>query len=157
MPRYWLRWNLTNLPGWPRTTILPVSASQVARIIGVSHQCPARLKEILLYTTLNHLHVNIVLRLLIWNLKRPWVLKIILFCTEPMHSPIHKMVQDHWAFVVFVSASSFSLHLPPSYKLSAVTPLWIYFGKRTLITNWLLLIFCKLLGVGVGADNQPCR
>jgi hypothetical protein len=28
----------TICPGWPRTTFLPISASQVARIIGVSHQ-----------------------------------------------------------------------------------------------------------------------
>jgi hypothetical protein len=37
----WLvwRWDLTNyLPGLPQTAILPISASQVARIIGISHQ-----------------------------------------------------------------------------------------------------------------------
>jgi hypothetical protein len=32
---FW-RWGLVNyLPGWPPTVILPISASQVARIIGV--------------------------------------------------------------------------------------------------------------------------
>jgi hypothetical protein len=29
-------------PGWPQTAILPISASQVARITGVSHLCPAK-------------------------------------------------------------------------------------------------------------------
>jgi hypothetical protein len=34
-----LRWGLLNLfcPGWLRTTILQISASQVGRIIGVTH------------------------------------------------------------------------------------------------------------------------
>jgi hypothetical protein len=31
----------TLCPGWPQTSILPISASQVARITGTSHQCPA--------------------------------------------------------------------------------------------------------------------
>jgi hypothetical protein len=42
-------------PGWPRTTVLLISASQVARTTGVSHWHPARFS---------------VLRLLI--LKSPW-------------------------------------------------------------------------------------
>jgi hypothetical protein len=33
----WLFWR-TGLTGWPQTTILPISSSQVARITGVSHQ-----------------------------------------------------------------------------------------------------------------------
>jgi hypothetical protein len=33
----------TIYPGWPWTLILPISASQVARITGVSHQCLALL------------------------------------------------------------------------------------------------------------------
>jgi hypothetical protein len=31
----------TICPGLPRTVTLPISTSQVARITGVSHQCPA--------------------------------------------------------------------------------------------------------------------
>jgi hypothetical protein len=35
-------WKLANyLPAWPLTTILLISASQVARFIGMSHQSPA--------------------------------------------------------------------------------------------------------------------
>jgi hypothetical protein len=36
------RWgiSLTNCWGWLWTTILPISASQVARITGISHQHP---------------------------------------------------------------------------------------------------------------------
>jgi hypothetical protein len=30
----------TIFPGWAQTMILPISASQEARIIGTSHQCP---------------------------------------------------------------------------------------------------------------------
>jgi hypothetical protein len=30
-----------DFPGWPQITILPISASQVARITGLSHQHPA--------------------------------------------------------------------------------------------------------------------
>jgi hypothetical protein len=42
IPSYWLRWALTNfLPVWPRMEIFPISASQVVRITGVSHQCLA--------------------------------------------------------------------------------------------------------------------
>jgi hypothetical protein len=36
-----LRWGFRNyLPTWPQTVILPISISQVARITGLSHQCP---------------------------------------------------------------------------------------------------------------------
>jgi hypothetical protein len=38
---FW-RWSLTTIcPGWPQTVILPVSVSQVARIIGMSYWWPA--------------------------------------------------------------------------------------------------------------------
>jgi hypothetical protein len=37
-----MRWELANFcPGWPRTVMLLISASQVARIISMSHYCPA--------------------------------------------------------------------------------------------------------------------
>jgi hypothetical protein len=39
--RFGDRASWTICPGWPRTEILPISASHVARIMGVSHQCPA--------------------------------------------------------------------------------------------------------------------
>jgi hypothetical protein len=34
------------LLGWPQTSILLISTSQVARIIGISHQCPAKSEAI---------------------------------------------------------------------------------------------------------------
>jgi hypothetical protein len=38
MPSDWLRWGLPNIfTGWLQTVILLISASQVARIIGISH------------------------------------------------------------------------------------------------------------------------
>jgi hypothetical protein len=40
----WLFWSgflWTVCPGWPQTAILPISASQVARITGMSHHCLA--------------------------------------------------------------------------------------------------------------------
>jgi hypothetical protein len=38
IPNYWLRWDLVNFcPSWTSTTILLISASQVARIMGVNH------------------------------------------------------------------------------------------------------------------------
>jgi hypothetical protein len=38
-PCYWLRWGLKSIfvQCWPGTVILPISVSQVAKIIGVSH------------------------------------------------------------------------------------------------------------------------
>jgi hypothetical protein len=39
-PSYWLRWSLSSqtlYPGWPQTTILPISASWVAVIISLGH------------------------------------------------------------------------------------------------------------------------
>jgi hypothetical protein len=37
---YCVRWGLTFCSGWPQTSILLVSASQVARVTGVSHWHP---------------------------------------------------------------------------------------------------------------------
>jgi hypothetical protein len=39
---HWLRWGLIKFcPSWPWTSVLLISASQVGRIIGISHQHPA--------------------------------------------------------------------------------------------------------------------
>jgi hypothetical protein len=40
---FWDRVSKTTCQGWLRTNILLISASRVARITGVSHQCPANL------------------------------------------------------------------------------------------------------------------
>jgi hypothetical protein len=38
MPSYWLRWGLKNyLQGWPQTMIFLIAASQVPKIIDLSH------------------------------------------------------------------------------------------------------------------------
>jgi hypothetical protein len=34
-------WGISFFPGWPQIMILPISVTQVTRIIGVSHQHPA--------------------------------------------------------------------------------------------------------------------
>jgi hypothetical protein len=33
-------------PGWPQTVILLISASQVARVIGISEWCPAKVSDV---------------------------------------------------------------------------------------------------------------
>jgi hypothetical protein len=59
---FW-RWALANcFPGWPQTMILWMSASQVARIIGISHQHPAII-FILIKNLVEHLFIQLRLYL----------------------------------------------------------------------------------------------
>jgi hypothetical protein len=37
MSSHWLRWGLLNQLGWPPSTILPLSASQVVRVTDTNH------------------------------------------------------------------------------------------------------------------------
>jgi hypothetical protein len=45
----WDGLSLTFYPGWPQASILPVSVSQVARIIDMCHWCTASFKKILVH------------------------------------------------------------------------------------------------------------
>jgi hypothetical protein len=84
-----LRWGSLSLcPGWPGTGIFPISASQVARITGMSHWCLARIyvfKEIKL---LHHSH-----RLFSFSLRQCFQLKfqrMYFFCnTAPSFTAYH--------------------------------------------------------------------
>jgi hypothetical protein len=49
----------TICPGWPRTTVLPISASQVARLIGVKPPALPYFSNSLLWISLCHLHMYV--------------------------------------------------------------------------------------------------